>query len=148
MKRCSENAKKSIVFCSKHWWKNFHERGYMRGCKPSACNFTKRHFAIVISFKFSEIFECFAEIYWIAVSVMAALCLKSFFQNLCSETRSFLQSPPPPLNLSQNCAPPPPFFFFPSPHWTLTICFPPFLWFPPLIYNIQISPHPKFSTYI
>ena len=24
----------------------------------------------------------------------------------------------------------------------------PFLWFPPLIFNIQVPPHPKFSTYV
>ena len=37
---------------------------------------------------------------------------------------------------------------FASPPLNFKILVLPCLWFPPLIYSIQISPHPKFSTYI
>ena len=45
-------------------------------------------------------------------------------------------SPPPPLH-----PPPPPF----SPNQNFNIWFPTFLWFPPLIYNIQVSPAQNFQ---
>ena len=57
---------------------------------------------------------------------------------------SFLQDSPP-LNLSQKlCLPPPCFCYPPLKFQNLT---PPFFFVvPPLIYNIQVFLHPKFST--
>ena len=50
---------------------------------------------------------------------------------------------PPPLNLSQTSRSTP--VLPPLKFQNLIPLF--FLWFPPLIYNIEVSPYPKFSTF-
>ena len=66
-----------------------------------------------------------------------------FFRNICIKEYLCIVSSKgfPPTKFKSKIVIPP----FVPPHWDLRICPPhPFLWFPPLIYKIQISPTQNF----